>query len=420
MQDNSPLNLKMREATDDMAVNIERTLDGTVWQPKHPLAVDLDVSARKLGMALAGLPTIPKTIQAPDARNNFRTHYHVADGEAALEHRFKNRGKIPEKPEVAAVDENGFFTDELDRKWCTTRAFYENLHPDAAAKTSEVAIRRRAGRQLQSREAIDRIGRDNCSIFLFDDLAELSVVKQERKVDKDGIYTDPKTGKQWASLNTWESVFRVSQKSLTEELEATFGGLESMERLKVFNTANREDEMFSSDQVERALSHLFEDENLEINGVVTKLEEVAGGIREAIHVTAPELAEIIPADRVARYMFYRKLKETQIEAKNRSKAGVQPALSLQAAITTFGSKIADILAATETTDDKDEVTNEKGRWITISKFLNERQSSENKVKNPRRFIANTDQAQRMRRMNSKNELTYLYLESELEKVAKSI
>ncbi len=420
MQDNSPLNLKMRESTDGMSGNSERTLDGTMWQPKNPLAVDLDVSARKLGMALAGLPTIPKTIQAPDARNNVRVHYHVADGEAALDHRFKTRGRVLEKPEAAAVDENGFFTDELRRKWCTTRAFYENLHPDAAAKTSEVAIRRRAGRQLQSREAIDRIGRDKCSIFLFDELAELSVVKQERKADRDGIYTDPKTGKQWASLNTWESIFRVSQKSLMEELEATFGGLESMERLKVFNTANREDEMFSSDQVERALSHLFEDENLEVNGVVTRLEEVAGGIRESIHVTAPELAEIIPADRVARYMFYRKLKKTQIEAKNRSKAGVQPALSLQAAITTFGSKIADILASTETTDDKDEVTNEKGRWIPISKFLNERQSSGNKVKNPRRFIANTDQTQRMRRMNSKNELTYLYLESELEKVAKSI
>lgn len=421
MQDNSPLNLKMRENSADSLVDDEapadRNLDRRRWKPKHPLATELEVSGRKLGMAFDGLPVRPRVIEARDSRNNFRFHYRLEDGVDALRHRFENRGNIPQNPDVAAVDENGFFEDESHRKWCTTRAFYENLHPDVAAKTSEVAIRRRAGKELQSRGAIDRIGRDDCRIFLFDELAELSIVKQERKVDEDGIYTDTDTKKQWASLRTWERVFRVSQKSLMEEIEATFGCLEVMERLKVFNPANREDEMFSGDQIETALSHLFESDNLEINGVVTTIAEVSGVVRESIHVTAPELAEIIPADRVARYMFYRKLNGTQIEAKNRNKAGVQPALSLQAAITTFGSQITDILAAMETTNEQDEVTNEKGHWITISKFLNERRASGNDIKSPRRFIANTDQLERIRRMNSKNELTYLYLESDLKKIS---
>jgi hypothetical protein len=53
---------------------------------------------------------------------------------------------------------------------------------------------------------------------------------------------------------------------------------------------------------------------------------------------------------------------------------------LQAAITTFGSQITDILAAMETTNEQDEVTNEKGHWITISKFLNERRESGNDIK----------------------------------------
>ena len=401
----------MSENRDDLYPDFEE------WHPKQPLARNFDVSCRKMRMALGSLPNAPRTIDAPDSRNRMIPHYHVADGKEALNHRFATRGNIPENPDVPAVDENGFYKDDLGRKWCTTRAFFENLDAEKGAKTSEPAIRRRAGKTLISMEAIDRIGRKGCRIFLFDELAELVVVKQEKKVGPDGIYTDPNTNKQWASLSTWEEVFRVSAKSMIEQIENTFDGIKNMERLVVLNSENREDKMFSRDQVEEALTTLFEDENLEINGVVTKLDEVAGEIRESIYVTGPELAEIIPADRVPRYMFYRKLKDNQIEAKNRTKAGVKPALSLQAAISTFNSQISDLIATTETTDDKDEFTDKKGRWITIAQFLNERRAANEDVENPRRFIANTDQAQRIRRMNSKNELTYLYLESDLKKIS---
>lgn len=325
----------------------------------------------------------------------------------------------PRATREAKVDQDGYYENE-EGKWVIIEVFYNSLSPEEQKKTSSEGIRRRANKGCRSLDAIDREGRTNCKVYHLEDLKKLSILKQEKKVDKRGIYTDPETGMEWASLGSWEKFFRVSTRALMTGIEQAFGGLEGLKTTTVFSSNKREYEMFSRTEIEQALAYIFEADDVLVNEVSTKIENIEGEIRESILVTVKEFADIIPLDRVSNKRLNYSHRAGMTESVDRQSGAPRQAVDIQAAIATFHAEIADILAAIESTDANDEVRDEKGRWITISKFLNESRSTEASEENPRKFIANTDHSQRIRRMNSKNELTYLYLESELEKVAKSI
>ena len=171
--------------------------------------------------------------------------------------------------------------------------------------------------------------------------------------------------------------------------------------------------MIERKDVEKALAYIFDAEALEVNDVYTKLEIIGGETRESIYVTMGELTDLIPS--LKRNYMKEHLMPHKVGALERTSGTSVYTYSLSAATAKFKDRITDLLAAIEKTDDNDEVHAPEGRYITLAKFLNERRAANEDIENPRLFIANTDQAQRIRRMNSQNQLTYLYLESDLQK-----
>lgn len=381
---------------------------GKVWGTIPAIAVKLGVSEHAITLRLDGVSKLKARnyLGKPVWVYNFNT----------IKAKVEKDLLEPRATREAKVGKDGYY-ENADGKWTTIEAFYNSLSNREKKKTSPESLRRRANKSCRSLDAIDRAARSNCKVYHLEDLKKLSILKQEKKVDKRGIYTDPETGMEWASLSSWEKIFRVSTRALMTGIEQTFGGLELMEKTTVFSSNKREFEMFSRAEIEKALSYIFDAENLLVNEVSTRIEEVEGEIRESILVTVKEFADIIPLDRVSnkRLNYYHRAGMT--ESVDRKSGAPRQAVDLQAAIATFHAEISDILEAMDTTNIADEVTNEKGRWITISQFLNERRANNEPIENPRKFIANTDQAQRIRRMNSKNELTYLYLESDLKKIS---
>lgn len=317
------------------------------------------------------------------------------------------------------IDAEGHYENEAG-VWSTIDAFYASLTAEERAKTSEVAIRRRTNKTCRSLDALDRELRPNCKVYHLDDLRKLSILKQERKVGPNGIYTDPETGEEWASLATWMQIYRVSHRARDFGIQQKFGSIDDMSRLKVFSSNKREDEMFLREEIEQALAYIFDAEKLAVNGVSTIIMETSGQIQEVLQLTPGELEKIIPTDRVSRKQIQRKLAAHMEEVLDRESGAPRQVFDLTAAISTFHSQIADILAGIEKTDANDEVHDSHGRWLTISKFLMEKRAANDNVENPRHLIANTDNIQRIRRMNSQNELTYLYLESELTERASAL
>lgn len=309
------------------------------------------------------------------------------------------------------VDENGYYFDEEGKKWCTINAFWDSLDEEVQKKTSVSAILRRAKTECRSMDALDREKRPKCKIYPLEELQKISILANEKVAGKDGFYNDTQNGKQWASFKKWLSVFRVSNRALDYGIEQTFGRPENMPKLPVLDSTRKEVEMLERKDVEKALAYIFDAEALEINNIYTKLETIEGETRESIYVIMGELTDLIPT--LKRNYMKEHLMPHKEDAIERSSGVPVYTYSLSAATAKFNDRIADILAAIEKTDDADEVTDDKGRWITISKFLNERRATNDNVENPRRLISHTDQAQRIRRMNSQNQLTYLYLESEL-------
>lgn len=404
-----------QSAAEDLA-KLKITLDtdgtytsksGRVWGTIPAIALRLGVSEHAIDPRLDGASKFR-------ARNYLGKPVWVYKLEA-IAARVEKDILEPRATREAKVDKDGCY-ENADGKWITIEVFYNSLSPEGKKKTSPEGLRRRANKECRSLDAIDRKGRANCKVYNLEDLKKLSIINQSKKVDERGIYADPDTKMEWASLGSWEKFFRVSTRALNTGIEQTFGGLEFMERMKVFSSNKREFEMFSRTEIEKALGYIFEAEDLLVNEVSTKIEDVEGEIRESILVTVKEFADIIPLNRVSnkRLNYYHRASMT--ESVDRQSGAPRQAVDLQAAIDTFRSEILDILAAIETTDANDEVIDEKGRWITISKFLNEHRGANEAIENPRKFIANTDQAQRIRRMNSKNEITYLYLESDLKKI----
>ncbi|MCX6734306.1 MAG: hypothetical protein NTZ25_00145 [Candidatus Peregrinibacteria bacterium] len=382
---------------------------GRVWATVPAIASKLGVSEHAIDLRLDGVSKFR-------ARNYLGKPVWVYKLDA-IKSKVEKDLLEPRATREAKVGKNGHY-ENADGKWITIEAFYNSLTVKEKKKTSPESLRRRANKNCRNLDAIDREGRSNCKVYHLEDLKKLSILKQEKKVDQRGIYTDPETGMEWASLGSWEKIFRVSTRALITGIEQTFGSLDRMKTTTVFSSNKREYEMFSRQEIEKALSYIFDDEDLLVNEVSTKIEEVEGEIRESILVTVKEFADIIPLDRISnkRLNYYHRAGMT--ESVDRRSGAPRQAVDLNAAIATFRSEITDILESMDTTNIADEVTDKKGRWITITQFLNERRTTEAKanVENPRRFIANTDQAQRIRRMNSKNELTYLYLESDLKKI----
>lgn len=316
------------------------------------------------------------------------------------------------------VNEQGYY-ENAEGRWYVIKAFFESLSPAERGQTSVMALRRRANKDCRFLDALDREEKPNCKVYLLTDLQKLSILKQERKVDANGMYTDPETNQQWASLSTWQRIFRVTHHAMEHGINKTFGDQEVMAHLKVFSGNKREDNMFRRDEIEQALAYIFEAENLEVNGVCTTIEEVGDRIRESIHLTAEELAEIIPVDRVSRKQIQRKLGAHMFEATDRESGVPRQVFSLEAALAEFHKFITDILGNMESTNDDNEIVNEQGRWLTLGKYLqNKRQ--QNQAINNQQFLASTDNIPRVHRKNSKNEIIYLYLESDLERITESL
>lgn len=328
-----------------------------------------------------------------------------------IESRLKRELTDIRKERKVQVDENGYYLDEEGKKWCTINAFWDGLSEEVQKKTSISAVTRRAQTECLSMDALDRVKRPKCKIYPLEELQKISILANEKVAGKDGFYNNPQNGKQWASFKKWLSVFMVSNRALDYGIAKTFGGPENIPKLSVLDSTRKEVEMLERKDVEKALAYIFDAEALEVNDVYTKLETIGGETRESIYVTMGELIDLIPS--LKRNYMKEHLMPHKEDATERASGAPVYTYSLSAATTKFHDHIADILAALEKTDDADEVTDDKGRWITISKFLNERRAINDNVENPRRLISHTDQAQRIRRMNSQNQLTYLYLESEL-------
>lgn len=333
--------------------------------------------------------------------------YEVSPIESRLKEELTN---IRETRKVQ-VDENGYYLDEEGKKWCTINAFWDSLDAEVQKKTSISAVTRRAQSECSSLDALDREKRPKCKIYPLEELQKISILANEKVAGKDGFYNDAQNGKQWASFKKWLSVFRISNRALDYGIDQTFGGIEKMPKLPVLDSTRKEVEMLERKDVEKALADIFDAEALEVNNVYTKLETIEGETRESIYVTMGELTDLIPT--LKRNYMKEHLMPHKEDATERASGAPVYTYSLSAATAKFKDRIAELLAAIEKTDDSDEVTDDKGRWVTISKFLNERREAEAPIENPRRLISHTDQAQRIRRMNSQNQLTYLYLESEL-------
>lgn len=410
------------EITEDLAV-IEIYLkesgifvdeNGKKWATIEAMCKKFNLSKPAVTRRLLGVENKP-------ARNCYlkpTTVYDFAAAKAQLKDLLTIRKKA-KKGEEIKVDETGRYIEppieDVDEPttWITIHAFYSELPEEIQQRTSTAALRRYANQHCRSQEAVDRHQRvEKATIYPLDELNNLSIINNEVRVDEDGIYTDD-YGEEWASSNTWQDILNVSQKGFDRGINTEYEGLEWTPSIQGFGLSKREDPLYPREAVENALKYIFEADDLEVNGIMTKINEGEEGITETIYATVDEIVLIIPEEIIPRYTYRRKFAPQRVTSINRVHGGEVATFDLNAIINHFRDRIQEQLGQIERAS-LTETGPRQGKLISLSDYL-----QRHPEKNKKSLIANTDIVEKHRRLNEEGEIVYLYDENELDEISQA-
>ena|GEM_PF-2778003 len=204
----------------------------------------------------------------------------------------------------ATLDKDEYCTIE-EVRYCSMNGCRNHMLEKAKHKPTRECLERRIEKAKLKAKKAKTLDGDTVNVYLVTELEALTKIyfedaRVEKKGDKRGIYTDP-DGQEYASMQTWLAVFKVSEGAFEKGFEEKFKSIwPEGSKIEGIDLGGNKSSLYLKTTVEEALAYILKAEAIIEEGICTIQKQVQDRAEDAIQVppdTAHASGKVYKSDR---------------------------------------------------------------------------------------------------------------------------